>query len=575
LKTLDTAARFLALGVATLTVAATPDGTDAQEKYAVFVGINDYIAYEDEPGGDLEGAERDARLMRAVLTERWGVEEENTLTLLSRDATRDAIREAITGWLTDRAEPGDLAIFYFAGHGAQAFDLDGDEPDGLDETLAPSDILRHSSDNDIRDDDFRQWLAGVRTDVVVILDSCHSGTATRGGNMRTRSLDRPLPPEGGKEPERVRQQYDPESMADGSTTIIELAAAAPNQSAMEGEFRSSEGAGTEARGAFTYHLVRELRQASEDTSYEELLSHLMSSMKADQLMQDPQLIGGGTLFGSARSKAAPTLSRRRDTTSSKAVGIVDVEFRPAHLSVDASALPASRRVQLRAELAGHPGIELLEAASKSADLFLLTNQEGSRIEVLGKDGQVRSTASEADETVSLVPNTVRALEQAWAARALAALDNPSRPFGIGITSTRGNSVGGGAGVTVTVTSARPGYLTLAALAPDGHVDVLTPDAADHRLDAGEPVSIELEVPTSTTGSTTGLRFVLAIVTPDPLSVMVSPTAPSEPRDRLLALRQALEQATGVPGSALRWNSRLIVVQPAARRGRRPPASGGS
>ena len=161
-----------------------------------------------------------------VLIERWGLREENSRTLLSLEATKDAIRESITGWLASQAGPGDLAIFYFAGHGAQVFDLDGDEPDGLDETLAPTDIMLLSSERDIRDDELRVWLETIPAQVLVILDSCHSGTATRGtGPMRPRILDRPLPPEGGNEPDVVRQRYDPESMADGNTSIIEVAAA--------------------------------------------------------------------------------------------------------------------------------------------------------------------------------------------------------------------------------------------------------------------------------------------------------------------------------------------------------------
>lgn len=41
-----------------------PGLVSAQEKWAVFVGINDYVEFEDEPGGDLLGAESDALLMR-------------------------------------------------------------------------------------------------------------------------------------------------------------------------------------------------------------------------------------------------------------------------------------------------------------------------------------------------------------------------------------------------------------------------------------------------------------------------------------------------------------------------------
>lgn len=279
----------------------------AQTKHALFVGINDYIEFEDEPGGDLLGAERDARVMREVLVEHWGLAEANTKTLLGRQATKEAIREAITVWLAGRAAPGDLAIFYFAGHGSQVFDLDGDEPDGLDETLAPADVLPLSSANDIRDDEFRAWLSTVRTEVVVILDSCHSGTASRAGSgMRTRSLDRPPPPEGGREPAVVRQRYDPESMADATTSVIEIAAAAPNQSALEGPLAATGGASPEHGGVFTRYLENALRVASPATTYEDVLRDIAVRLDDEELGQSPQITGEGAkaLF------AAPTIRNR-------------------------------------------------------------------------------------------------------------------------------------------------------------------------------------------------------------------------------------------------------------------------
>jgi len=280
--------------IATIALVCSAVPAGAQETFAVFVGINDYIEFEDEPGGDLQGAEGDALLMKQVLVERWDVPEEHTLTLLSRDATKVAIRESITGWLAEHAGPDDLAIFYFAGHGAQVYDLDGDEPDGLDETLAPTDVLPLSSVNDIRDDEFREWLSHVRTEVVVILDSCHSGTATRaGGEMRTRSLERPIPPEDGNEPERVRQAYDPESMADGTTRILELAAAAPNQSALEGPFGGTETKAPEQRGAFTWFLAQELAEAQPDMTYEDILRSVAESLFEGDFPQSPQITGEG------------------------------------------------------------------------------------------------------------------------------------------------------------------------------------------------------------------------------------------------------------------------------------------
>ena len=285
------AAAALLIGTCTLTVAAQP--ASGQETFAVFVGINDYIEFGDEPGGDLQGAESDALFMKAVLTERWAVPEENTLTLLSTAATKAAIHQAITVWLAERAKPDDLAIFYFAGHGSQAYDLDGDEPDDLDETLAPADVQQLSSVNDIRDDEFRAWLSSIGTDVVVILDSCHSGTATRGSSeMRTRSLDRPTPPEE-NEPEAVRQAFDTESMVDGNSRILELAAAAPNQSALEGPFGTSGEKSAEPRGAFTYFLIEELSRVGPDATYEQVMRAVSAKLLDEDFPQTPQLNGTG------------------------------------------------------------------------------------------------------------------------------------------------------------------------------------------------------------------------------------------------------------------------------------------
>lgn len=277
----------LALAVAV----ATPGR--AQTTHAVFVGIDDYIEFGEEAGGDLLGAERDARIMREVLAERWGLDRGNTLMLLGREATKEAIREAILGWLAPRAGPLDLALFYFAGHGSQVFDLDGDEPDGLDETLAPTDVLPLSSANDIRDDELRAWLAAVGTDVVVILDSCHSGTATRASGMRTRSLQRAPPAEGGREPTSLAPGSDRQSMADAGTNILELAAAAPHEAALEGPVSEEALASVEYGGMFTRYLVEALGRASAEVTYAEVLRQVAERLDYEELGQSPQLTGEG------------------------------------------------------------------------------------------------------------------------------------------------------------------------------------------------------------------------------------------------------------------------------------------
>ena len=595
-----------------------PGLVSAQQKYAVFVGINDYIEFGDEPGGDLRGAEGDALLMRRVLIDRWGLPESNTRTLLSREATKDAIRESITTFLAERAGPGDLAIFYFAGHGSQAFDLDGDEPDGLDETLAPSDVLKTSTERDIRDDEFRVWLSTIRARVVVILDSCHSGTATRGtGPMRARILNREIPSEGGREPERVRQRYDPESMSDGSITVIEVAAAGPSQSAMEGAFRMD--GRDEQGGAFTHYLVKALWEASPTATYDDVIGRVVSSLKADQFIQDPQLEGPrfDPLFAAGRAKSITTpllgagaievlsVDGRRATLTgtglSATVGstyrtdreavleIISVSatgaqalvrsgraeggdrasattvalIRPT-LGVDTSYLAdapalAARIGAMAVALSERPDIRLSASPDSRPDIYLRPSEDDRFVEVLGRDGGLRTLVPRDDD---LARGIVSALDKELSAKRLAALGNPTVPFGIEISITDGGRLlGPGDPIDLRVVPARAGFLTLVDLAPNGALRFLhahpTTTEPSVRLAAGRPVTVAVAAPDSD-DHRAGFGLVLALVTPTPLGLGTASATGDLGTGLVAELRHLLVEATNQDGSASKWASRLFA-----------------
>jgi hypothetical protein len=76
-------------------------------------------------------------------------------------------------------EGGDLFSLFFSGHGGSWRDLDGDEEDGRDETLA-------LWDGELVDDKIAEYLqmvpAGVR--IWMFTDSCHSATVHRGVERR-------------------------------------------------------------------------------------------------------------------------------------------------------------------------------------------------------------------------------------------------------------------------------------------------------------------------------------------------------------------------------------------------------
>jgi hypothetical protein len=285
--------RSLVLPSVLVALAAAP--ARAPERWAVIVGINDYLEFSDEDGGDLLGAVNDARAMMEVLTARHGFRSSGIRLLLDGDATRSAIAHALTEWLPARVRPGDLVVFYFAGHGSLVLDLDGDEPDGLDQTICPVDVMKHSTSNDIVDDELGKWLGALRTSrVVVILDSCHSGTATRASGMRQRSLPRPPPAartqgRGIGTAAALATRVATATMT-GDAAVIEIAAAGRSQAAMDASFINPDGS-TYHGGAFTTHLVRRLWQAPAGASYLDLFINTVASVKADRFTQDPQITG--------------------------------------------------------------------------------------------------------------------------------------------------------------------------------------------------------------------------------------------------------------------------------------------
>jgi hypothetical protein len=157
--------------------------TGGQRRLAFVVGVSQYRA----PGVmDLGGARADAERFYDLLTREdggYGFPRENVCLLLDEEATADRFRELFRETLTRRVkDQDDVAVFYFAGHGSQAKDENGDEPDELDETLLLHDSRTEEVPADLSDDALNELLAELtdRTQhAAVILDSCNSGSATR------------------------------------------------------------------------------------------------------------------------------------------------------------------------------------------------------------------------------------------------------------------------------------------------------------------------------------------------------------------------------------------------------------
>jgi len=151
-------------------------------KLGLCIGVNNY------PGThmDLAGCVNDAQDWAAELRTRgFDVQQ-----LLDAQATKAAMVNAFKT-VIGAAAKGDVVVITFSGHGTYVPDLNGDELDGLDEALCPYDVQTGGAA--LIDDEIHAMFAarkpGVR--LVLISDSCHSGTVTRAAGADPDSDDLP------------------------------------------------------------------------------------------------------------------------------------------------------------------------------------------------------------------------------------------------------------------------------------------------------------------------------------------------------------------------------------------------
>lgn len=294
----------------------TPGGGAARpvatRKRALLVGVSGYCR-----GGDSSrcvagekywwdlNTEPDVASVEQVLKGKFGFDEVRVLKT-PKETTRRGITEVFRSFLVGQTQRGDVAYFHYSGHGAQIPDDDrhgpnpqvGDEIDGLDESLVPSDyISQEDGSNNIRDDEFSRLLSELKAkepaNVTVTMDSCFSGSNTRGGSslVRGRGWDGPMPavrraapPEG---PSGLLQRG--EARARGFTV---LSATRNDQLAFEIEDPATHG----RMGSFTHALVKAFNGADASTTYRDLIERVTDAVTRRQRNQEPQLEGDRDLL---------------------------------------------------------------------------------------------------------------------------------------------------------------------------------------------------------------------------------------------------------------------------------------
>lgn len=160
-------------------------------KVALLFGINDYRKYEH----NLRGCINDIKLAASRLP---GFQ----IRMFKDKEVTKANFAAQIKYALDNAQPDDIIYIHYSGHGTYCPDRNGDEADGFDEAL-------YLYDGIYIDDDMNHCLRATPegVTVVLLLDSCFSGTATRRFTDKRRFMPPKKDIEQPKEHVRIKRKF--------------------------------------------------------------------------------------------------------------------------------------------------------------------------------------------------------------------------------------------------------------------------------------------------------------------------------------------------------------------------------
>jgi hypothetical protein len=440
------------------------------EKRALLVGVNDYTRGPAE--WDLRGCENDVLMTRQLLVERFGFPEQNIKVLLNGEATAAAILASIREWLVLPVKPEDAVYFHFSGHGSQVRDFEGDEEDGYDEIICPTDMQQGVWASVITDDQLKVALDQIPArQATIVLDACHSGTGTRDISLsrpRFARFDPGPATRGLSAPASAAAQAPGPGDSQGKQWVT-ISGCRPDQTSADAWIRDGFYA-----GALTYHLVENMKKAAPGTPVKTLIEQVRRDLQGASYSQVPQVEGDLDL---------PVL------------GLVPGPVRPPHDPVKSSI--AGMKLKLLVEVDNAELLPALSAAVASLD-FAEVAAEGERFDhrlrvaiegglwqgALTVDGAVGERVQGQDAR-ALVAALRPQLENAYAVKFLAGLDNPSPPFGVSLWATGGAEGTAepqklvqarvGSLLTFSFEAERDCHLTLIDLGTSGKITVLFPN----------------------------------------------------------------------------------------------------
>ncbi len=304
------------LGVALVAVTV---GTSQAARRVLLVGVGEY----KDSRHNLPGVKDDVSLVRKVLTEKCGFADPEIRVLLDSEATKLNIVKNFEEWLIRGTGPGDLAIFYFSGHGIRVWDETGRKiQDGQEEAIMPHDanVLKEKTRrtfkqraglaydvkdtvNIIRGEEIRDLLTLLKDRTVVFIsDSCHSGTVYKALNGRvafTKNFELPTFAKGivdDRRSEPSDTSTKRQEISFGSDVAVQggkVAAFTACENSQTAEVVPFDTAPTGPHSVFTWHLYHALsgkadRDNSGKITFKQLAAYLQDEIQRGGFSQIPQ-----------------------------------------------------------------------------------------------------------------------------------------------------------------------------------------------------------------------------------------------------------------------------------------------
>lgn len=272
---------------------------------AICAGINKFKSI-----GGLNGCVNDTLNMRDILKTFYKFENADIHMLADDRATKSAILDRFNSMLQISVS-GDIVIFHLSSHGSQIRDRHGDDlKDNMDELFCCYDMDWGKTDSYILDDDFAKILASkpMGVEVEILLDTCHSGTGTRGCNFLEQPMEFPTkyrycpPPvdiasrfEGEENSLKKTKMFDciktnnKDLSSEGSSRLIVKmdhilwAGCKDSQTSADAYIKGSY------NGAFTYYFCKHIRDANGKITRPDLLKRIRASLKYEGYSQVVQM----------------------------------------------------------------------------------------------------------------------------------------------------------------------------------------------------------------------------------------------------------------------------------------------